>query len=287
MDSLHANVVGVKVGGLRLTVYRPTGRLAEYVHQFQVLSTDEGTDTALLDFGGAEVSVPLRFGDPIRVEEPAPAEVQSATLVGPWTRSVWLRFTGRIDQVNISLFPGVAGAFVGVQMTDLVGRMAPPEDVWPRDFREAVAELEPLPVEERISRLEALLLARLDPRRGAGEQVREAVRLINNRRGRVQVHWLADQVNLSVSQLERDFKQHVGIGPKLLARQTRASEVARHVMQSRSVDWAQLAYGYGFSDQAHLVREFGQFMGLTPSAFGRIGADADFLQDAVSLPIRN
>jgi AraC-like DNA-binding protein len=261
--------------------------LAAYVHQFQVLSADTGTDTALLDFGGADVSVPLRFGEPIRVEDPAPTEVKSAALVGPRTRSVWLRFTGRIDQVNISLFPGVAGAFVGLSMPELVGRMAPPDDVWPHDFLAAVAELEPFPVEERICRLEALLLGRLNPRREAGAQVREAVRLINTRRGRVQVRWLADQVNLSVSQLERNFKHHVGVGPKLLARQTRASEVARQVMQPHSVNWAQLAYRYGYSDQAHLVREFGHFMGLTPSAFGQIRADADFLQDAVSLPMRD
>jgi AraC-like DNA-binding protein len=102
----------------------------------------------------------------------------------------------------------------------------------------------------------------------------------------VQVRWLADQVNLSVSQLARNFNQHVGIGPKLLARQTRASEVARQVMEARSVDWARLAYSYGYSDQAHLAREFGHFMGVTPSAFGRIGADADFLQDALSLASR-
>ena len=192
--------------GLTLTVYRPRGRLASYVHQFQVLSAEMGTDVSLLDFGGADVSVPLRFGDPIRLEGPAPTEVQSATLVGPRTRSVWLRFTGSIDQVNISFFPGVAGAFVGLSMPELVGRMAPPDDVWPHDFREAVAELEPLPVEQRVSRLGDRLLARLNPRWEAGAQVREAVRLINARGGRVQVRWLADKVNLSVSQLERTFK---------------------------------------------------------------------------------
>jgi AraC-like DNA-binding protein len=272
--------------GLKLTVYRPTGRLASYVHQFQVLSAEKGTEASVLDFCGADVSVPLRFGDPVFVEDPALTEVQSAALVGPRTRSVWLRFTGSIDQVNISLFPGVAGAFVGLSMPELVGRMAPPDDVWPHDFREAVADLEPLPVEERIFRLEALLFARLDPRWEAGVQVREAVRLINARRGRVQVRWLADQVNLSVSQLERNFKQHVGVGPKLLARQTRASAVAREVMKVRRIDWARLAYKCGYSDQAHLAREFRHLMGLTPSVFGRIGADADFLQDALSCPMQ-
>jgi hypothetical protein len=62
--------------------------------------------------------------------------------------------------VNVSFFPGVAGALVGVPMQDVVGCVVSPDDVWPRDFREALAELEPLPLGERVSRLSDSLLAR-------------------------------------------------------------------------------------------------------------------------------
>src|SRR5919198_5975843 len=135
--------------GLTLAEYRPTGQLALYVRAFQVLSTEAAAQVSVLDFGGADVSVPVRFGDPVVVDGPVSAEVPSAALVGPRTRSTWLRFDGSVDQVNVSFFPGVAGAFVGVSMAEVLGRVAPPDDVWPREFREAVAELEPLPVEER------------------------------------------------------------------------------------------------------------------------------------------
>jgi AraC-like DNA-binding protein len=273
--------------GLEFAVYRPSGRLASYVRAFQVLSSEGSARVSVLDFAGADVSVPLRFGEPVVIEGSEPATVPSAALVGPRTRSVWLRFEGSIDQVNVSFYPGVAGAFVGVSMPEVVGRLASPDEVWPRAFREAVAELEPLPVEERISRLSDLLLARLEPGREPGPQVREAVRLIYATCGRARVRWLADRVNLSVSQLEREFKRHVGVGPKLLARQARASALAAEATRARSPDLAWLAYRYGFSDQAHLTREFGELMGLTPGAFGGIAPDADFLQDAVAHPNRD
>ena len=273
--------------GLTLAEYRPTGQLALYVRAFQVLSTEAAAQVSVLDFGGADVSVPVRFGDPVVVDGPVSAEVPSAALVGPRTRSTWLRFDGSVDQVNVSFFPGVAGAFVDLPMSEVVGRVASPDDVWPRDFREAVADLEPLPVEERISRLSDLLLARLEPSREPGPQLREALRLIYATRGRVRVRALADRVNVSVSQLERSFKRHVGVGPKLLTRQTRASALAAEAAGTPRPDWAWLAYGYGFSDQAHLTREFRELMGLTPVAFGRIGPDADFLQDAVAYPNRD
>jgi AraC-like DNA-binding protein len=254
------------------------------VRSFQLLSTDGSAPVSVLDFAGADVSVPLRFGDPVVIEGSRPAKVESAVVVGPRTRSVWLRFEGRIDQVNVSFFPGAAGAFVGLSMQELVGGVAAPDDAWPRDFREAVAELEPLSVQERVSRLERLLLARLEARLDPGRQVREALRLIQANGGRVRVRWLADRVNLSVSQLERSFKRHVGVGPKLVARQTRVSEVAAEAAAARSPDWAGLANRHGYSDQAHLVREFRELLGLTPTAFGAIGMDADFLQDALACP---
>lgn len=85
------------------------------------------------------------------------------------------------------------------------------------------------------------------PEREPGRQVREAVRLIYATHGRVRVRRLAERVNLSVSQLERRFKRHVGIGPKLLARQVRVSALAAEAGGLRRPDWARLAYKYGVS----------------------------------------
>jgi len=267
---------------LRMTVYRPTGRLGSYVRAFQVFSVTHQAGASVLDFGGADVSVPVCFGDPVLVEDWGHAEVPSAAVVGPRRHAVWLRFQGSIDQVNISFYPGAAGAFVGLPMPELVDRMASPDDVWPGDFQQAVAELEPLPPGQRVAGLAGLLLARLEPGREPCAQVREAVRLIRARRGRVTVRWLADQVNFSISQLERGFTRHVGVGPKLLARQTRVGALAGEAMTPVSPGWAGLAARYGYADQAHLAREFRELTGLTPASFARAGADADFLQDALA-----
>jgi AraC-like DNA-binding protein len=267
---------------LKMTEYRPAGRLGRYVRAFQVFSMTGPDGVSVLDFGGADVSVPVCFGDPVLVEGWGGCAVPSAAVVGPRRQATWLRFQGAIDQVNVSFFPGAAGAFVGVPMPELVGRMASPDEVWPRAFRQAVADLEPLPPGQRICGLAGLLLARLEPGGAPRAQVREAVRLIRASRGRVTVGWLAGQVNLSVSQLERSFTRQVGVGPKLMARQTRICALAAEAAESVGPGWASLAVTYGYADQAHLVREFRELTGLTPSRFARAGSDADFLQDAMA-----
>ena len=53
---------------LNMTIFQPTGLLGRYVRAFQVLSTSGGAQVSVLDFGGADVSVPLSFGDPVLVE---------------------------------------------------------------------------------------------------------------------------------------------------------------------------------------------------------------------------
>jgi AraC-like DNA-binding protein len=267
---------------LNMTEYRPAGRLGLYVRAFQVFSAREPAGASVLDFAGCDVSVPVCFGDAVLVDGWGRAEVPSAAVVGPRTHAVWLRFQGTVDQVNVSFFPGAAGAFVRVAMPELVGRMAAPDEIWPRDFREAVAELQPLPTAQRISGLANLLLARLEPRCEPDPRVREAVRLIRASRGRVTVRWLAGRLDLSVSQLERSFTRHVGLGPKVLARQTRVSALAAEAVPQANRRWALLAASYGYADQAHLARDLRDLTGLTPSGLADVGSDADFLQDALA-----
>jgi len=271
---------------VHVTLFRPSGQLASYIRYFQVLTTASSARASLLDFGGADVSVPLCFGNPLLVEDWDRAEVQSAAVVGPRRHAVWLALNGGIDQINISFFPGAAGSFVGLSMAELVDEMAAPGDVWPRQFRQALADLAPLSAEQRVARLSQLLLSRLEPRRALHPQVHEAVRRIRQMRGRVRVATLAHEVNLSLSQLERAFKDQIGLTPKLLARQTRVAAVAADAMRHGPPAWARLAVNYGYADQAHFARDFRDLTGLTPSEFFRTGEDAEFLQDALAGPRR-
>ena len=82
--------------------------------------------------------------------------------------------------------------------------------------------------------------------------------------------------------MERGFSRHAGVGPKLMARQSRVSALAAEAAGTQLPDWASLASMYGYADQSHLAREFRELTGLTPARFGRVSSDADFLQDAIA-----
>lgn len=77
---------------------------------------------------------------------------------------------------------------------------------------------------------------------------------------------LADQANLSTSQLHREFSRLFGITPSRYIREVRVG-VARHLLESSQMQISQIAVDAGFYDQSHFSRQFKSSTGLTPRAY--------------------
>ena len=76
------------------------------------------------------------------------------------------------------------------------------------------------------------------------------------------------EVGFSKSSLERNFKEIVGIGAKQYHRILRFHNLLNHIQQQKDVyHWTEVAYRFGYYDQAHFIKDFKAFYGKTPSAF--------------------
>jgi AraC-like DNA-binding protein len=80
------------------------------------------------------------------------------------------------------------------------------------------------------------------------------------------VNVLAQHVNVTRRQLERDFSHWLGISPRRFAQTARLQRLAR-LAQHQPL--AQLASEVGFADQAHMTRAVRQLTGMTPRGFLR------------------
>lgn len=78
-----------------------------------------------------------------------------------------------------------------------------------------------------------------------------------------EVDTLIDHVGMSTRQVERLAKRTYGGPPKLLARKYRALKAAAELSKGTQ-SWLDVA-GDVFSDQSHFIREFRQFVGVTPN----------------------
>lgn len=100
----------------------------------------------------------------------------------------------------------------------------------------------------------------------AGSVIRATVARVRARAGRVSVAELAHDASLSTRQLERLFREHVGLGPKTFARLVRFQR-ALALLRLPGASLAQTAARSGYWDQSHLVRDFRQFAEASPSRY--------------------
>jgi len=131
-------------------------------------------------------------------------------------------------------------------------------------------------------------LARLQHRRQRTESldVEGLATSVLRRAGRVTVEGMARAAGVSRQHLSREFRERIGIGPKLYSRIARFQSVLAHAGARVTIDWARIALDMGFADQSHMIAECRQFSGLTPQSL----ADRDwfhpFIERAKSLPRR-
>ncbi len=86
---------------------------------------------------------------------------------------------------------------------------------------------------------------------------------------------------LGTRQWQRRFHLATGFSPKMFARLTRFQSVLRAAHSRPPLSWARFALAAGYYDQAHLIRDFHAFTGLSPRRYfaSQLGL-ADFYHDA-------
>ena len=187
-------------------------------------------------------------------------------VVGQLTRFLLLQPTGRVEIMGVRFKPGGAYRFLPLPLDCLTDRNVATSDVWGRSG--SYIEGAVLEVSDNVRRqklVEKFLLNQLQ-RTTQRPRLEAAVEEVIRSRGQTRVRDLASRLDVSSRQLEREFRSGVGSSPKALARIIRFQNLLRLVGEGALREWAHVALESGYSDQPHMVREFREFAGQSPSA---------------------
>jgi AraC-like DNA-binding protein len=121
--------------------------------------------------------------------------------------------------------------------------------------------------EEMTARVEALLGSVRPKRDPAAEQAADLVTRITADPALRRVDQLATEAGMTVRSLQRLFVDYVGVSPKWVMRRARLHEAAERADSGNPIDWAELAAGLGYADQAHLTRDFTATLGVPPTHY--------------------
>ncbi len=103
-----------------------------------------------------------------------------------------------------------------------------------------------------------------------GSSMDEACILLLKNKLPAGVRGIAKEACMSVKQLERKFKERVGVNPKLYERIMRFDNAFRLKNSQPGFDWLRIAIECGYHDYQHLAKEYKDFTGLYPAAFHEI-----------------
>jgi AraC-like DNA-binding protein len=121
--------------------------------------------------------------------------------------------------------------------------------------------------EERFDILDRVIAARLARARPASPVVAWTARAIHASGGNVSITGLAERAGWSRKHLVARFREHVGLPPKTFARITRFARAMRLVRSGQDLRWIDVAHACGYYDQAHFIRDFSEFAGVSPTRF--------------------
>ncbi|MFD3884517.1 AraC family transcriptional regulator [Streptomyces microflavus] len=224
--------------------------------------------TAVISLSG-----PLGVG--AGVDDGSPVTRFDSVAGGLMRRSVAIHHDGRQHGVQVSLTPLGARAVYGVPAGELAHRLVPLDELLGALGVELVDRLRAATTwAARFAVLDELILRAVG--RGDGDrlypvrpEVAQAWRRLVVARGRVQVGAVATELGWSRRYLTERFRGEVGLSPKTFARVLRFEHAHDLATAHDPLPWADVATVAGYADQAHLVRDWREFTGRSPTVWRR------------------
>jgi AraC-like DNA-binding protein len=249
--------------------FGPAPALLPYVARYADIAIDVPPGDRLVQRvsppGGATLS--FRWSGTVTILGAVPmAQPPPITFTGPITAGGVTACSGRLRLFAVFFTAAGAHDLFGLDMRRFADRSVAAEPVvgeWTGALAAALAR--GAAADERCALADAALLERLELRpapRGLGARAAAA---IHARCGMGPVAQVPAALGVSARTLRRHFLREVGVPLKAYARWVRFSRAHEYLHGPERRSWVEAADAFGYSDQAHLVREYHHFSGEPPS----------------------
>jgi len=246
--------IGVAISSYRK--FRPPPALAEFLLCFwtQTIGSSYGfTQRVLPD---CCVEIVLMNGRPM--------------VIGPWTEPFDAHLPAGTDILGARCHPGLASSLLRVPASELLNLSVPLCDIWGSGGSSAYSRIaEQTTLVDQVGAMERALLARVANASPIDNTTREGIEWIA-RHPHEPIERLSQWLGLSSRQIQRRFTAAVGYGPKLFQSVLRFQRLLNEA-HGADICWtlADLAANAGYSDQAHMTREFQRFANCPPTSLLR------------------
>ena len=218
---------------------------------------------------GADITLIISLGPTIEVRDAAWRGDRFASFVaGLWDGPAVTEHDGYQHGIEVNLTPLGAHRLLRLPMHHLANAAVALDDLLGAEADRLAERLHDAPGwAERFALLDAVFRARLAEARPSSLGIAWAWGRLRATHGAVSIGGLAGELGWSRRHLTAQFREHVGLPPKLLGRILRFDRVVALLREHDPERWTEIAYDCGYYDQSHFNRDFRQFAGATPTEF--------------------
>lgn len=163
--------------------------------------------------------------------------------------------------------PGALYRLLGIPLSEFENQYVDAELVIPGDVKAVNEQLiNAQSYLEMIRIIEQYLAHKIQTIRFDKYPVDKIDKLINLQSADFSLSRIAGQACLSTRQLERKFMERIGVGPQTYYRISRFNKAFKMKETQPGLNWFNIAIDCGYSDLQHLIKDFKQFSGTTPTA---------------------
>jgi AraC-like DNA-binding protein len=175
---------------------------------------------------------------------------------------------GSLGFIAVRFRSGAFHYFCRPTMAELADKFVDIQHIWGKtsdEFTERVISASNF--QNRIAIIESFLLKLLDSYAKPDVWLDKVIRDIYYNYDSVQLKRKCCEWGISNRQLQRKFKDAVGISPKSFQIVSRFQSVMRRLLLEKKSDYLDVILDNGYFDQSHFIKDFQRFTGEPPSSF--------------------
>jgi AraC-like DNA-binding protein len=257
---------------MEYTEYIPVSELQPYVKCIWTLeaAVDEPEPAFERIFPDGHPELIFHFGTPFEKKNEDRIYIQDRCFVyGQLSTYIELKPSRNASVLGVRFATCGLAVFTPQSQYEMTDREVEPDQIFP-GYITLYEQLQALLPKQRIDPVQDFLLSLLnnrytDARKKDIHSIQQSIQCMRDAADPLPSAVLAKQVHISSRELERRFREYVGLSPKQLARTFRFQEVLQKKYIALSL--TEVAHSSGYYDQSHFIRDFKAFSGLPPAGF--------------------
>lgn len=265
----------------------PSAILAPYIKNYTVVTIGEDLDNEVFYPSGYMDFVINLSGAAATIINGRKKDLPEMELLGHLTLPTRLTVSKGTVVLIARIYPHAGTLFFADPISEFTNYATDLYDIRLPEIRELYGRImDAGAIRHKIAVLEQFFLERLAKQEKHLQKVtmvQQFSRLLLSGNDKLDLPAIARQSGMSERYIQKLCLQHVGISPAALAAVVRFNRTLRLVLDTPASLTA-IAYEGGYYDQAHFIKEFRKFTGITPSeARHRLAKDDVALQQAVNI----